>query len=54
MVIRILCCCVVECAGCNEMINTNQILLALDKPWHVHCFKCHHCDCLLSGEYMGK
>ncbi|XP_062511173.1 actin-binding LIM protein 1-like [Corticium candelabrum] len=43
-----------QCAGCNEMINTNQILLALDKPWHVHCFKCHHCDCLLSGEYMGK
>jgi hypothetical protein len=43
-----------ECAGCNEPIGNSQVLLALDKTWHVYCFKCHHCDCQLPGEYMNK
>ncbi len=28
--------------------------MALDKQYHIWCFKCRACDSLLHGEYMGK
>ena len=28
--------------------------MALDKHYHVWCFKCKACSTLLHGEYMGK
>eukprot|EP00118_Oscarella_pearsei_P006236 m.28320 g.28320 ORF g.28320 m.28320 type:complete len:507 (+) comp30679_c0_seq2:93-1613(+) len=42
------------CGGCDEDIDSEKVLIALDKSWHIWCFKCHHCNCLLAGEYMGK
>ena len=43
-----------ECAGCGEDIRSGQSLLALEKQWHLWCFTCTMCGCLLSGEYMGR
>ena len=43
-----------ECAGCGEDIRSGQSLLALEKQWHLWCFTCTKCGCLLSGEYMGR
>ncbi|XP_019635582.1 PREDICTED: actin-binding LIM protein 1-like isoform X7 [Branchiostoma belcheri] len=42
------------CAGCGDEIKSGQALLALDKQWHLWCFKCTQCGCMLAGEYMGK
>lgn len=42
------------CAGCGEDIRSGQSLLALDKQWHLWCFTCTKCGCLLAGEYMGR
>eukprot|EP00794_Sanderia_malayensis_P005528 gene5528-6213_t len=42
------------CAGCGSEIKSGQALLALDSQWHLWCFTCHKCGCLLSGEYMGR
>ena len=42
------------CAGCGNDIKSGQALLALDKQWHLWCFTCHKCGCLLAGEYMGR
>ncbi|XP_044594472.1 actin-binding LIM protein 2 isoform X2 [Cotesia glomerata] len=42
------------CAGCSEKLQEGQALVALDRQWHVWCFKCHSCDTVLHGEYMGK
>ncbi|XP_044003455.1 actin-binding LIM protein 2 isoform X2 [Aphidius gifuensis] len=42
------------CAGCNEKLQEGQALVALDRQWHVWCFKCQSCDSVLHGEYMGK
>lgn len=42
------------CAGCNEKLQEGQALVALDRQWHVWCFKCYSCDSVLHGEYMGK
>ncbi|XP_063992290.1 actin-binding LIM protein 2-like isoform X2 [Diachasmimorpha longicaudata] len=42
------------CAGCGEKLQEGQALVALDRQWHVWCFKCHSCDSVLHGEYMGK
>lgn len=43
-----------RCAGCGEDIRSGQSLLALDKQWHLWCFTCTKCGCLLAGEYMGR
>uniref|UniRef100_T1ISM6 Actin-binding LIM protein 1 n=1 Tax=Strigamia maritima TaxID=126957 RepID=T1ISM6_STRMM len=43
-----------QCAGCNEELREGQALIALDKQWHVWCFRCHTCSSVLHGEYMGK
>ncbi|XP_032680125.1 actin-binding LIM protein 2 isoform X3 [Odontomachus brunneus] len=42
------------CAGCGNQLREGQALVALDRQWHVWCFKCHSCDTVLHGEYMGK
>ncbi|XP_062392752.1 actin-binding LIM protein 3-like isoform X3 [Sardina pilchardus] len=43
-----------HCAGCNEEIKQGQSLLALEKQWHVSCFKCQTCGTVLTGEYISK
>ncbi|XP_078358160.1 actin-binding LIM protein 3-like isoform X2 [Oculina patagonica] len=43
-----------KCAGCGEDIRSGQSLLALEKQWHLWCFTCTKCGCLLAGEYMGR
>ncbi|XP_035709209.1 actin-binding LIM protein 3 isoform X2 [Folsomia candida] len=42
------------CAGCGKELRDAQALVALDKQWHIWCFKCKACDIVLHGEYMGK
>ncbi|XP_030841671.1 actin-binding LIM protein 1 isoform X9 [Strongylocentrotus purpuratus] len=44
----------IRCAQCNDDITQGQALVALDKHWHVWCFKCHKCKKVLTGEYMGR
>ncbi|XP_066998828.1 actin-binding LIM protein 2 isoform X3 [Anabrus simplex] len=43
-----------ECAGCQEELKEGQALIALERQWHIWCFKCRTCDAVLHGEYMGK
>ncbi|KAG8578643.1 hypothetical protein GDO81_010567 [Engystomops pustulosus] len=43
-----------QCAGCKEEIKHGQSLLALEKQWHVSCFKCQTCGIILTGEYISK
>ncbi|XP_035229700.1 actin-binding LIM protein 1-like [Stegodyphus dumicola] len=43
-----------RCGGCNEELQEGQALIALDKQWHIWCFKCCTCGTVLHGEYMGK
>ncbi|XP_061093059.1 actin-binding LIM protein 3 [Conger conger] len=43
-----------HCAGCQEEIKQGQSLLALEKQWHVSCFKCQTCAAVLTGEYISK
>ena len=33
-----------RCAGCAEDLKDGQALMALDKQYHVWCFKCHSCQ----------
>ncbi|TNN64279.1 Actin-binding LIM protein 3 [Liparis tanakae] len=42
------------CSGCGEEIKQGQSLLALERQWHVSCFKCRTCGCTLTGEYISK
>ncbi|XP_037394471.1 actin-binding LIM protein 1a isoform X9 [Pygocentrus nattereri] len=42
------------CAGCGRDIKNGQALLALDKQWHLGCFKCKACGKVLTGEYISK
>lgn len=42
------------CAGCGEEIKQGQSLLALERQWHVSCFKCRTCGCALTAEYICK
>ncbi|KAM4620376.1 actin-binding LIM protein 3-like [Polymixia lowei] len=42
------------CSGCGEEIKQGQSLLALERQWHVSCFKCHTCGSTLTGEYISK
>ncbi|XP_017091878.2 actin-binding LIM protein 3 isoform X5 [Drosophila bipectinata] len=43
-----------DCAGCGELLKEGQALVALDRQWHVSCFRCKSCQVVLNGEYMGK
>ncbi|XP_017279801.1 actin-binding LIM protein 1a isoform X11 [Kryptolebias marmoratus] len=43
-----------SCAGCGRDIKNGQALLALDRQWHLGCFKCKACSKVLTGEYISK
>uniref|UniRef100_UPI00398E8BB6 actin-binding LIM protein 2 isoform X13 n=1 Tax=Pristiophorus japonicus TaxID=55135 RepID=UPI00398E8BB6 len=43
-----------KCGGCALEIKNGQSLVALDKQWHLGCFKCHTCGKALSAEYICK
>ncbi|XP_051277126.1 actin-binding LIM protein 3 isoform X9 [Dicentrarchus labrax] len=43
-----------HCAGCGDEIKQGQSLLALEKQWHVSCFRCQTCNMVLTGEYISK
>ncbi|XP_036295036.1 actin-binding LIM protein 1 isoform X10 [Pipistrellus kuhlii] len=43
-----------NCAGCGRDIKNGQALLALEKQWHLGCFKCKACGKVLTGEYISK
>ncbi|XP_047459056.1 actin-binding LIM protein 1a isoform X18 [Mugil cephalus] len=43
-----------NCAGCGRDIKNGQALLALDRQWHLGCFKCKACSKVLTGEYISK
>uniref|UniRef100_A0A2K5CDJ5 Actin-binding LIM protein 2 n=1 Tax=Aotus nancymaae TaxID=37293 RepID=A0A2K5CDJ5_AOTNA len=42
------------CGGCGTEIRNGQALVALDKHWHLGCFKCKSCGKLLNAEYISK
>uniref|UniRef100_A0A2K6B5Q7 Actin-binding LIM protein 2 n=1 Tax=Macaca nemestrina TaxID=9545 RepID=A0A2K6B5Q7_MACNE len=42
------------CGGCGTEIKNGQALVALDKHWHLGCFKCKSCGKLLNAEYISK
>uniref|UniRef100_A0A3Q3IYS4 Actin binding LIM protein 1a n=1 Tax=Monopterus albus TaxID=43700 RepID=A0A3Q3IYS4_MONAL len=43
-----------NCAGCGRDIKNGQALLALERQWHLGCFKCKACSKVLTGEYISK
>uniref|UniRef100_A0A8B9HD54 Actin binding LIM protein 1a n=1 Tax=Astyanax mexicanus TaxID=7994 RepID=A0A8B9HD54_ASTMX len=43
-----------SCAGCGRDIKNGQALLALERQWHLGCFKCKACGKVLTGEYISK
>ncbi|XP_048406684.2 actin-binding LIM protein 1 [Stegostoma tigrinum] len=43
-----------NCAGCGRDIKNGQALLALERQWHLGCFKCKACGNVLTGEYISK
>uniref|UniRef100_A0A1A8L9W7 Actin binding LIM protein family, member 3 n=4 Tax=Nothobranchius TaxID=28779 RepID=A0A1A8L9W7_9TELE len=43
-----------HCAGCRAEIKQGQSLLALERQWHVSCFRCQTCSMVLTGEYISK
>ncbi|XP_046885690.1 actin-binding LIM protein 1-like isoform X5 [Hypomesus transpacificus] len=43
-----------NCVGCGRDIKNGQALLALDRQWHLGCFKCKSCGRVLTGEYISK
>ncbi|XP_014251095.1 actin-binding LIM protein 3-like isoform X3 [Cimex lectularius] len=45
---------ITECSRCFGELKEGQAVIALDRQWHVWCFKCTVCGVPLHGEYMGK
>ncbi|XP_070255950.1 actin-binding LIM protein 2 isoform X1 [Myotis yumanensis] len=43
-----------SCGGCGTEIQSGQSLVALDKHWHLGCFRCKACGKELSAEYISK
>ncbi|KAM5340540.1 actin-binding LIM protein 2 isoform 3-T3 [Glossophaga mutica] len=43
-----------SCGGCGTEIKNGQSLVALDKHWHLGCFKCKTCGKELNAEYISK
>eukprot|EP00071_Canis_lupus_P039236 XP_022272793.1 actin-binding LIM protein 2 isoform X24 [Canis lupus familiaris] len=43
-----------SCGGCGAEIKNGQSLVALDKHWHLGCFKCETCGKQLDAEYISK
>lgn len=42
------------CAACGHLIQSGQVLQALNAHFHIHCFKCTACSAVLHGEYMAR
>uniref|UniRef100_A0A3Q4FYY8 Actin binding LIM protein family, member 2 n=1 Tax=Neolamprologus brichardi TaxID=32507 RepID=A0A3Q4FYY8_NEOBR len=42
------------CCGCGKEFKNEQSLVALDKHWHLGCFKCKVCNKVLNAEYISK
>ncbi|KAE8629085.1 hypothetical protein XENTR_v10000348 [Xenopus tropicalis] len=43
-----------NCGGCGLEIKNGQSLVALEKHWHLGCFKCKTCGMPLKAEYISK
>ncbi|XP_077598135.1 actin-binding LIM protein 2 isoform X1 [Stigmatopora nigra] len=43
-----------SCRGCGKEFTNEQSLVALDKHWHLGCFKCKVCNKVLNAEYISK
>jgi len=43
--------CRLVCSGCDDKI-TGEALLTLGKPWHLSCFRCHQCNCILNENFF--
>ncbi|XP_045690026.1 actin-binding LIM protein 2 isoform X12 [Phyllostomus hastatus] len=43
-----------SCGGCGAEIKNGQSLVALDKHWHLGCFRCKTCGKELNAEYISK
>ncbi|XP_028815169.1 actin-binding LIM protein 2 isoform X20 [Denticeps clupeoides] len=43
-----------NCCGCGKEFKNEQSLVALDKHWHLGCFKCKVCNKVLNAEYISN
>uniref|UniRef100_A0A672NBJ0 Actin binding LIM protein family member 2 n=1 Tax=Sinocyclocheilus grahami TaxID=75366 RepID=A0A672NBJ0_SINGR len=43
-----------NCCACGKEFKNEQSLVALDKHWHLGCFKCKVCNKVLNAEYISK
>uniref|UniRef100_A0A3B4B8S0 Actin-binding LIM protein 2 n=1 Tax=Periophthalmus magnuspinnatus TaxID=409849 RepID=A0A3B4B8S0_9GOBI len=43
-----------DCCGCGKEFKNEQSLVALDKHWHLGCFKCKVCNKVLNAEYISR
>ncbi|XP_068455710.1 actin-binding LIM protein 2 isoform X3 [Clinocottus analis] len=43
-----------NCCGCGKEFKSEQSLVALEKHWHLGCFKCKVCNKVLNAEYISK
>ncbi|XP_076856059.1 actin-binding LIM protein 2 isoform X12 [Brachyhypopomus gauderio] len=43
-----------NCCGCGKEFQNEQSLVALEKHWHLGCFKCKVCNKVLNAEYISK
>ncbi|XP_037530704.1 actin-binding LIM protein 2 [Nematolebias whitei] len=43
-----------NCCGCGKEFKNEQSLVALNKHWHLGCFKCKVCNKVLNAEYISK
>ncbi|XP_026078379.1 actin-binding LIM protein 2-like isoform X4 [Carassius auratus] len=42
-----------NCCGCGKEFKNEQSLVALEKHWHLGCFKCKVCNKVLNAEYIS-
>ena len=42
-----------RCAGCGGLLRDGQALVALDKQYHIWCFKCTACQVSSNGLLSG-
>ncbi|XP_056299025.1 actin-binding LIM protein 2 isoform X9 [Pseudoliparis swirei] len=43
-----------NCCGCGKEFKNEPSLVALEKHWHLGCFKCKVCNKVLNAEYISK
>jgi len=37
-----------KCGKCDKIVYPLEMIIACDKPWHKGCFRCTHCDSVIS------